>query len=280
MMINRRTGGVILLSAGLLAAAPWARAGDGAGQAPTPTLTTEDVRGVPESATNANDVAAAEAALKAEADAKATAAKAGVSPGYVRVTAPSGYVFERPAEWTAVENLEPKGAPSYFKIDAVFQDPKTGSVITAISVERAKLASPVDVSDEKSVAKLLSSMLNPADSKDGIKVLRKVAGEQGDGAKWVRVKAQGSGQTADGAVVPTTFWVQLAQTDDRLALVAVGYPTSQGDAAGVAAFHTVRTLEINNGSGSAAALDRPAAGGQPAAKPAKKKNSAGGMRKQ
>jgi hypothetical protein len=276
MTINRRTGGVVLLSAGLLAAAPWARAA----QDQAPTLTTEDVLDAPESATTANEVAAADAARKAEADAKVAADKAAATPGYVRVSAPSGYAFERPAKWKAVENLEPKGAPSFFKIDAVFQDPKTGSVVTAISVERAKLSSPVDIADEKSVEKLLSSMLNPANSKDGIKIMRKTSGEQEDGGKWLRVKAQGTGQTADGAVVSTTFWVQLAQTKDRLALVAVGYPSSQGEAAGVAAFHTVRTLEMSNGAGSSSTAAGPAGGGQPAAKPTKKKNSAGGLRQQ
>src|SRR5262245_49393364 len=103
----------------------------GAWQQGTPSLTTDDVVRQPDSTTNVN-VAAGEAAReRAEADAaaKAAAANSAASAGYAKVDTASGYTFERPEAWKRVENLESAGAPSFFKYDAVFQDPDSGAVI-------------------------------------------------------------------------------------------------------------------------------------------------------
>ncbi len=252
----------------------------GAWQQGTPSLTTDDVVRQPDSTTNVN-VAAGEAAReRAEADAaaKAAVANSAASAGYAKVDTASGYTFERPDAWKRVENLESAGAPSFFKYDAVFQDPTSGAVISAVSVDRSQLESPIDIGDTASVNTLLSTMLNPANVRDGVKIYRQVTGETQNGNRWLRIKAQGNGQSTDGTVVDTTFWVQLVQSDTRLALVAVGFPTAQQGAVAQAAFHTVRTLEIQNVAGSAPTDGE--TNGSGAATTPRKKNSAGGVRKQ
>jgi hypothetical protein len=240
-----------------------------------PTLTTDDVRSTADSVTNANREREAEA----ETEAAKAAEKAGppVSAGYERVTTETGYTFERPSTWKRVENLESKGAPSYFKYDAIFQDPATGAVISAVSVDRSQLDSPIDVTDTKAVNQLLATMLNPANKKDAVKVFRQVSGVEANGTRWIRIKAQGNGQAVDGSVVDTMFWVQLVQSDAKLALVAVGYPTAKQDAVAETAFHTVRTLEILNASPTGApGGSEPGPAGGPA--PKKKKDGSGGVR--
>lgn len=214
-----------------------------------PSLTTDDVRNDPNSVTRAR--VEAEAAKAAPAETAATTPATRV--GYVRVTTPSGYRFERPAAWEPIDDLAPQNAPSFFKYDAIFQDPKTGAVLSAISVDRSQVQSPVDISDAASVNTLLATMLNPTNSKDGVKIFRQLTGDGPNGAKWLRIKAQGTGQTVDGAIVETLFWVQLIQTESKLALVAVGYPASQQDAAAQPAFHAVRTLEFSDVTGSESA---------------------------
>jgi hypothetical protein len=240
-----------------------------------PTLTTDDVHATTDSVTNANtERARAAAAAKA-----AEPVTAPVTAGYERVTTTSGYTFERPAGWKRVENLESKGAPSYFKYDAVFQDPATGAVISAVSVDRAQLDSPIDVTNSKAVNQLLATMLNPANKKNAVKVFRQVSGTEPNGSRWLRIKAQGNGQALDGSVVDTMFWVQLVQSDARLALVAVGYPVAKQNDVAEYAFHTVRTLEISNVSATGAAGGAepgPASG----TTPKKKKNGKGGVREQ
>src|SRR4051794_32635867 len=124
-----------LIVALLLGAAGFAMPAAAQQQNDNPTLTTDDVHATTDSVTNKNTEAA-------DAEAAAVAAKpvtAPVSDGYERVTTASGYTFERPKDWKRVENLEAKGAPSYFKYDAVFQDPATGAVISAVSVDRSQL---------------------------------------------------------------------------------------------------------------------------------------------
>jgi hypothetical protein len=266
--------GAILLIASVVVVPAAAR------QDETPSLTTEDVLRTPDSTTNANIAAEEAAAARAEDEAAAKAESGAASAGYTRVVTPSGYSFERPEGWKRVESLESKGAPSFFKYDAIFQDPKSGAVISAVSVDRSALESPIDISDPQSVNQLLSTMLNPANAKDGVKIFRQVPGTAPNGTKWLRIKAQGNGQATDGTVVDTTFWVELIQSDSQLALVAVGYPTAQQDAVGEAAFHTVRTLEMENAPGPAApAADRDR-GAVDAGTTTRKKNSAGGLRQQ
>jgi hypothetical protein len=260
----------LVLSASVLATPAAARQQDD-----TPTLTTDDVRSATDSVTNANT----ERERKAAAAKEAEPVTAPVSAGYERVTTTSGYTFERPKGWKRVENLESKGAPGYFKYDAVFQDPKSGAVLSAVSVDRSQLDSPIDVTDAKAVNQLLATMLNPANKKNAVKVFRQVNGTEDNGTKWLRIKAQGNGQALDGSVVDTMFWVQLVQSDAKLALVAVGYPVAKQDDVAEYAFHTVRTLEITNASGTGAAGEpepKPAGG----ATPKKKKNSKGGVREQ
>jgi hypothetical protein len=210
-----------------------------------PTLTTDDVRVNRDSRTRANEEAAT---TKAEADTVERRAPRGTAAGYVKVASPSGYQFERPRSWEPIDNLVSQNAPSFFKYDAIFQDPVTGAVLSAISVDRSQLQSPIDISDAASVNTLLSTMLNPAGSKDGVKIFRQLTGDGPNGSRWLRVKAQGTGQAVDGTVVDTVFWVQLVQTDTLLALVAVGYPVAQQELAAQAAYHAVRTLEVSDGS--------------------------------
>jgi hypothetical protein len=245
----------------------------------TPSLTTDDVVRTRDSVTNANAAANAEAAARAAA-AKPDATLGPAADGYARFKAESGYSFERPDGWKRVENLESKGAPSYFKYDAVFQDPKSGAVISAVSVDRSQLDSPIDISDTKSVNTLLATMLNPANKKDAVKIFRQVTGQTQSGARYLRIKAQGNGLAVDGSVVDTTFWVEVAQSDARLALVAVGYPSAKQKEVSEAAFHTVRTLEMEDGAGPAAAPTVDTARKPDAGKAKRKKNSAGGMRQQ
>lgn len=247
----------------------------------TPSLTTEDVLRTPDSTTNVNTAVKVAAAARAEAAAKTEPGGGPAAAGYAKVLTASGYSFERPEAWKRVENLESKGAPSFFKYDAIFQDPKSGAVISAVSVDRSALDAPIDIADPKSVNQLLSTMLNPANAKDGVKIFRQVPGTSPNGTKWLRIKAQGNGQSTDGTVVDTTFWVELVQSDSQLALVAVGYPTAQQDSVGEAAFHTVRTLEMENASGPATAPAADRGPGKPdAGKAPRKKNSAGGLRQQ
>jgi hypothetical protein len=273
-MMKLGMGGALLLGAGLLAAPAVA------GQQDAATLTTEDVLRTPNSRTNVNAAEAADAAAKAAAAPKPAASEAPASEGYTRVVASSGYTFERPEGWKRVENLESKGAPSFFKYDAVFQDPSTGAVISAVSIDRSQLDSPIDISDTKSVNQLLSTMLNPANLKQGVKIFRQVTGSDPNGTKWLRIKAQGNGQALDGSTVDTMFWVEVAQSATNLALVAVGYPTAKQNDVNVAAFHTVRTLEMENGSGPAAA-QAGEHGRQPdGTKAPRKKNGTGGVREQ
>jgi hypothetical protein len=241
--MNRSASLGALLLAASLSATPITFAQDG-----VPTLTTDDVRSDPSSVTRSNepdpDDDATEGAEAAES--------AAPSRGYVRVTTPSGYRFERPAGWEPIENLVSNGAPSYFKYDAIFQDPKTGAVLSAISVDRSQIDSPLDIGDEASINQLLATMLNPANAKSGVKIFRQIRGDTANGARWLRIKAQGTGQAEDGSIVDTHFWVQIVQTDTRFALVAVGYPAQQESAA-QAAYHAVRTLEIEHVGG-----DKPA----------------------
>ncbi|MBK6313623.1 MAG: hypothetical protein IPF53_04695 [Blastocatellia bacterium] len=214
------------------------------GQDPVPTLRTDDLVYYPPSDTNTASAAANKEAAAAKAAEGKAEASGKAEPGYVRVATASGYSFERPATWTSVPDLIAKDAPGYFRYDAIFQDPKTGSVISAISVDRAQLLTPIDVADPKTVNTLLATMLNPTGAKEGVKIFRQTTGATKSGAKWLRVKAQGTGKSVDGSSVDTTFWVQLIQTDAVLALVAVAYPSQQQDLAAQAAFHTVRTLEV------------------------------------
>ena len=129
------------------------------------------------------------------------------------------------------------------------------------------------------VNSLLNSMLNPADSRAGVKLFRQLTGQHDNGTKWLRIKAEGNGKSVDGTVVDTTFWVQFVQSDARLALVAVGYPTTQQDAVAQTAYHTVITLEMDDASGPAApaGAEINPAGVRP---PGPKKDSAGGLRQQ
>ena len=214
------------------------------GQEPVPSLQTDDVIFYPHSDTNANSASAAAAAAAAKAEEAKAGATGPAEPGYVRVATASGYSFERPATWTAVPELVAKDAPGYLRYDAIYQDPRTGSVISAISVDRTQLQTPIDVADPKSVNTLLATMLNPTGAKEGVKLFRQTTGATKNGAKWMRVKAQGTGKAVDGSTIDTTFWVQMIQTDTILALVAVAYPSQQQDLAAQAAFHTVRTLEV------------------------------------
>lgn len=264
-----------VMLAGLLVSPSPAAAQDG-----TPSLTTEDVTKRPDSWTNQNATVetakAADDAAKAESPAKAVVP---VAKGYARVVTGSGYHFDRPEKWTAVQDLEAKGAPSFFKYDAIFQDPKSGAVVSAISVDAGDSGTPIDLSDEGAVDSLLTSMLNPAKSKDGIKIFRRLSGTNPDGSKWLRVKAQGNGQAVDGSVVDTTFWIQFVQSGTKLALVAVGYPTAQQDTVAQAAFHTVRTLEMEDGSGTAAP-ERQQSGAAGSGKKGKEKDGKGDMREQ
>lgn len=236
------TWSALLVGASLLAAAPAAPAR----QEGVPTLTTEDVRRDPASVTSATEA-------EAEAPEAAAPPSKGPAGGYTLVTTASGYRFERPADWQAIDNLTPENAPGYFKYDALFQDPKTGAVVSAISIDRSQLESPIDVSDTASLNTLLATMLNPTGSKSGVKIFRQVSGDGPGGSKWLRIKAQGTGQSEDGAILDTIFWVQIVQTEGRFALVAVGFPASQESAVAQAAYHTVRTLEIHDGAGTEAA---------------------------
>lgn len=244
----------------------------------TPSLTTDDVVRAPDSVTNANAAAAADEAARETTEAAKREAEAGAAAGYTKFLAPSGYVFERPSTWRRVENLESKGAPGAFKYDAVFQDPTTGAVISAVSVDKSKLGSVVDISDKVAVNKLLTTMLNPTNAKAGVKIFRQTTGDGPNKTKWLRIKAQGTGQATDGRTVDTTFWVQIVQSDAQLALVAVGYPTTREKEASVTAFHTVRTLEMNNVGGSAPAPARTR--GVPASETTPKKDGASDMREQ
>lgn len=214
------------------------------GQDSTPTLKTDDVVFYPHSDTNAKAAAAADAEAAAKVDGAKPAPAGSADRGYIRVMTASGYSFERPETWTAVPDLVAKDAPGYFRYDAIYQDPKTGSVISAISVDRTQLQTPIDVADPKSVNTLLATMLNPTGAKEGVKLFRQTTGVSKNGAKWLRVKAQGTGKAVDGSSVDTTFWVQLIQSDTVMALVAVAFPSQQQDLAAQAAFHTVRTLEV------------------------------------
>jgi hypothetical protein len=246
----------------------------GQSQEPAPSLTTDDVMEAPAAVTRDY---AAEAAAKTAAAAKETKA---ARRGYVRVTTARGYSFERPETWRPVENLVPKGAPSFFTVDAIFEDPATGAVATAISVDRETLTTPIDVGNREAVNNLLGTMLSTADDKTPIKILRRDAGEEAERRlQWVRIKAEGTGQAQDGSVVPTTYWVQVAQTPDVLAVIAVGYPSEQADAS-VAAFHIARTLEVTDAAGpgtnSAGQSGRRDDGTAPEG--AAKKDSAGGVR--
>lgn len=229
------------------------------GQEPVPSLQTDDLIFYPYSDTNANAAAAAAEAAAAKAEEAKTAVAGTAEPGYVRVSTTSGYSFERPDGWAPVPDLVAKDAPGYLRYDAVFQDPKTGSVISAISVDRTQLQTPIDVADPKSVNTLLATMLNPTGAKEGVKLFRQTTGASKSGAKWLRVKAQGTGKAVDGSSVDTTFWVQLIQSDSVLALVAVAFPSQQGEAAAQLAFHTVRTLELSTGANPAASAAQPAA---------------------
>jgi hypothetical protein len=246
----------LLVCAGLLGAPSSARALQ---QDDTPSLTTQDVLDKPDAVTTRREAKPPEAT--ATAVGSATAPKP-AAKGYTRMKV-SGYSFERPEGWKPIANLEASGTPTFFKYDAVFQDPTTGAVISAVSVDQASLQTPIDIENPQVVNSLLNSMLNPAQSKSGVKLFRQVTGKNEDGSKWLRIKAQGNGQAVDGSVVDTTFWVQFVQSADKLALVAVGYPTTQQNAVAQIAFHTVRTLEMENapGPGAAPAGPRPRPGG-------------------
>jgi hypothetical protein len=240
----------LLVGASVIAGAPHAVAR----QDGVPTLSTDDVRRDPNSVTGAREAKAA-AAEAAVAEEDAAPVRRGVSAGYTLVTTSSGYRFERPSDWKAIENLTPENAPSYFKYDALFQDPATGAVVSAISIDRSQLASPIDIADASSLNTLLATMLNPVGATSGVKIFRQTTGDGPRGSKWLRIKAQGTGQAEDGAVVDTIFWVQIVQTETRFALVAVGYPATQQNAVAEAAFHTVRTLEIHDGAGTQAGAE-------------------------
>jgi len=237
---GRRLVGLLALSLTLGASATRA-------QDEPASLSTDDVMKAEDSVTAVSAADAATAESVAASTVPGTA-----EDGYARVTAPGGYTFERPEKWIQVQNLQTGDAPSYFRYDAVFQDPRTGAVLSAISVDRAQAATPIDIADENSITSLLVSMLNPSGAKEGAKLFKSTSGKGANGARWLRIKAQGQGQAVDGTVVETVYWVQFLQTDALLALVAVGYPTSQQDVVGEAAFHSVRTLEISNARGPAA----------------------------
>ena len=267
----------LAISGAVVLAAIFASAPSASAQDDTPSLTTEDVLKSPQSVTNANAAAAeAAAAAKAEADAEAATGPAPAAPGYTKFVAPSGYAFDRPAEWTPVKNLEPQGAPSAFTYDAVFQDAKTGAVVSAVSVDKSQLGDVFDIGDANAVNKLLSTMLNPANLKQGVKIFRQVTGDGPHKTKWLRIKAQGNAQATDGRTVDTTFWVQIVQSDAHLALVAVGYPSAREKDASLPAFHSVKTLEMPNDGRTAPAGSDAADDG----KTAVAKDGAGRVREQ
>jgi hypothetical protein len=259
--------GACLLGTTLLAPVALSQAAQGSKQddTSTPTLTTDDLRDVP---------GAIIPRPTAEADKKpeTTSAKS-ATKGYTTVTTKSGYSFERPDSWKPV-TLSSKGAPTFFNVDAVFQDSKTGAVATAISVDRSKLKSPVDIADKSAVNTLLGPMLNAGDAKATVKVQSRETGEIPDkNLEWVRIQAEGKGQMQGGGTVASTFWVQMVQTPNLLALIAVGYPSSQQTASN-AALHTVQSLEVTDASRSESGRGaRP----KPTEKPVQK-DSAGGMR--
>jgi hypothetical protein len=222
-----------------------------------PTMTTDDVRDVPGAIVAPRPAPTAEISTT-----KATAR------GYVRVTTKTGYSFERPASWRLVDNLAPKGAPSYFTSDAIFQDDRTGAVATAMSVDRSKVTGTVDITDRATVDNLVTAMLGAGDPKAAIKISERQTGEIGDKkVNWVRVLAEGQAKAQGGGTVPASFVVQLEQSATLLAVIAVSYPSSQ-QAARAAALYTVSTLELPASPSQDKAAPRPdqprnTAGGRP-----------------
>lgn len=244
--------GTVIICSGLATAAPQSPAS----QDDVPSLTMDDVRDIPGAV-----VAPRPAATPDVVTSRATAR------GFVRVTTKSGYSFERPSAWKAVDNLAPKGAPSYFTSDAIFQDDRTGAVATAMSVDRSKVTGAIDIGDRATVDNLITAMLGAGDPKATIKIRERQSGEVSDKKiSWVRVLAEGQAKAQGGGSVPASFVVQLQQSPNLLAVIAVSYPTSQ-QGVQTAAMHTVSTIELPDAAAPSA----------PTAKPAPK-NTAGGRR--
>lgn len=235
-----------------------------------PTMTTDDILRNPDSVTRVN----ADVAAEAKASELEAASKRKVSEGYALFSGPRQYSFERPAAW---QPIELKSSPGELSLDGSFQDLATGAVVTAISAERNAQQQTVDITKDESVAALLGPMLNPGSKSAEIKILRQTKGAGDNGVQWLRIKAEGTGQTTDGKSVPTTYWVQMIQIDSRFALVAVGYPTAQ-PAAAEQAFHTVRTLEFDDVAGSTSS-GAPKTESEAGQQSEIKKNRAGGMRR-
>lgn len=234
-----------------------------------PSLTTDDVLLIPEAASYEYAQKRYEAARRAAMEAQATKA----TKGYRRVVTPSGFAFERPESWKPIENLEASGAPGGFRSEAIYQDDETGAVLTAMSFDRASATDPLDISSKEVVDRILTSMLNPdGDAKANPKVVRREMGESPEsGIQWVRVKAEGMSRAENGGAVPATYWVQMSQSKDLLAVVVVAFPSDQKKAA-VPAFHSVRTLEVVN-AGTRESASRAGAA-------AKEEDGASGMRQQ
>jgi hypothetical protein len=271
-----------------------------AGQGDPPSMTMDDIEGMPERATSLAEAEAEEAeAVDADATPATVKTSKRASTGYVRVSSSRGYAFERPTGWVA-EDLEVVSGPTYFSSDAIFRDPKSGAVLTAGSVDRTKLQQPIDIGDPAAVSNFLAKYLNPAGLAEGPRIIKQDSGVlPASGLKWVRVKAEGVAVGEDEEEVDASFWVQMVQNDAMLAVVAVSYPSSN-KAAAEKAFHSARTLEITNVSKPAGEQSAGDDGGEAtssaeAAAPAKaataagepagaspegtKKNRAGGVRK-
>jgi hypothetical protein len=222
-----------------------------------PSMTTDDLRDVPGAIVAPKTPATVEVATSRAA-----------ARGYVRVTTKSGYSFEHPTSWRAVDNLVPKGAPPFFTSDASFQDDRTGAAATAMSVDRSK-SGTLDINDRATVDSLVTGLLGGGgDAKSAVQIRERQSGEFPDRkVSWVRVLADGQARAQGGGSVPASFVVQLQQSPTMLAIVAVTYPSSQL-AVRNAALYTVSTLELPtaSGPGDKAAPKTPAkntAGGRP-----------------
>jgi hypothetical protein len=224
-------------------------------QGDPPSLTTYDVLNIPDAASY--EFATKRAEARARAALAAESSKA--AKGYLRMVSPSGFAFERPESWQAID-IQASGAPGGFKSEAVYQDTSTGAVLTAMSFDRTAAGEALDIANKETVDRVLNLMLNPSnDAATSVKVIKRETGEEPErGTQWVRVKAEGVSQAEGGGSVPATFWVQMAQSKGLVAVVAVAFPSEQR-AAAVPAFHSVRTLEVV--SAGAEDASREASGG-------------------
>jgi hypothetical protein len=227
-----------------------------ASQDEVPSMSTDDIRDVPGAiVTPRTRVASPVVTSRAAA------------PGFVRVTTKSGYSFEHPSTWKPVENLVPKGAPSYFTSDATFQDDRTGAAATAMSFDRSKVTGSIDIGDRTTVDNLVTAMLGGGDAKANVQIRERQSGELPDKKiSWVRILAEGQAKAQGGGAVPASFVVQIGQSPTMLAIVAVTYPSSQA-AMQRAAIYTVSTLELPAAAAGDKAAPKPptrnTAGGRP-----------------